>query len=260
MTVPTIITKTAYSQYEKQLLKEVKEGGAIPKHLAIIMDGNRRYAEEILKEEVNIGHGLGELKLEELLDWCLGLGIKYVTVFAFSTENFSRGSTEIEYLMDLFEASLYKVADLPKTHEEGMRVRVMGDRNLISDNLKEAIDYAEKKTSSYSNFNFTIAMAYGSRQEIICAVKDIARKVRDGEMELEDISEETFSKHLYTSDLPDPDLILRTSGEVRISNFLLWQIAYSELYFTDVYWPGFRYIDLLRAIRSYQQRVRRYGV
>lgn len=260
MSVPTLITKTAYSKYEKQLLKEVMEGGTIPNHLAIIMDGNRRYAEEILDTEANVGHGLGELKLEELLDWCLGLGIKYVTVFAFSTENFSRDSQEVEYLMDLFEASLYKVADLPKTHQEGMRVRVMGDRKILSDGLREAVDYAESKTNMYDKFNFTIAMAYGSRQEIICAVKDIARKVKDGEMTLEDISEETFSQHLYTSELPDPDLILRTSGEIRISNFLLWQIAYSELYFTDVYWPGFRYIDLLRAIRSYQQRIRRYGV
>ncbi len=259
MSVPTLITKTAYSQYEKQLLKEVRDGGAIPAHLAIIMDGNRRYAEEVLDQEVTVGHGMGEAKLEELLDWCMGLGIEYVTVFAFSTENFTRSSNEVEYLMDLCEASLYKVADLPKTHECGMRVRVMGDRNVLPESLKEAIDYAEGKTEGYSNFNFTIALAYGSRQEIICAVKDIAKKVRDGEMDVEDISEETFSKHLYTSDLPDPDLILRTSGEIRISNFLLWQIAYSELYFTDVYWPGFRYIDLLRAIRSYQQRVRRYG-
>ena len=259
MTVSKMISKTAYSQYEKQLLKEVREGGAIPNHLAIIMDGNRRYAHEMMEADVNVGHEKGELKLEELLGWCFGLGIKYVTVYAFSTENFSRPTGEVDYLMNLCEASLYKVADMEKTHREGMRVRVMGNRERLSPDLLEAIDYAEQKTKDYSNFNFTIALAYGSRQEIITAVKDIAVKVRDGKMSVDDIDEKTFSDHLYTSDLPDPDLILRTSGEVRISNFLLWQIAYSELYFTDVYWPGFRYIDLLRAIRSYQSRIRRYG-
>lgn len=259
MAVQGLVTKTAYAQYEKQLLKEVMEGGPMPDHLAVIMDGNRRYAEQVLDEDITIGHGLGEEKLEEFLDWCLDLGIHYVTVFAFSTENFDRGSDEIDYLMDLFETSLYKIADLDKTHEKGLRVKVMGDRTMLSEEMREAIAYAEGRTSGHSAYNFTIAMAYGGRQEIITAAKDIAAKVRDGEMAVEDISEETFSKHLYTSDMPDPDLILRTSGEVRLSNFLLWQMAYSELYFTDVYWPGFRYIDLLRAIRSYQRRIRRYG-
>jgi tritrans,polycis-undecaprenyl-diphosphate synthase [geranylgeranyl-diphosphate specific] len=213
----------------------------------------------VLSRDITVGHALGEEKLEEFLEWCLDLDIKYITVFAFSTENFNRGDEEIDYLMDLFEASLYKIAGLERTHEKRLRVRVMGDREALSDDMRAAIDHAESRTAGYSDYNFTIAMAYGGRQEIITAVRDIARKVRDGEMEVGDISEETFSRHLYTSDMPDPDLILRTSGEVRLSNFLLWQIAYSELYFTDVYWPGFRYIDLLRAIRSYQMRIRRYG-
>ncbi|MCK9322431.1 MAG: polyprenyl diphosphate synthase [Candidatus Methanomethylophilaceae archaeon] len=252
------VPKVVYSTYEKQLEKEVHEG-PIPKHLAIIMDGNRRYAEQILGEEANKGHMMGELKVEEMLDWCLSLNISYVTVFAFSTENFNREQSEIDFLMDLCEASLYKMADTPKVHESKVRIRVLGDHSTLPQRVLDAIDYADEKTSMYTNMTFNVAIAYGGRQEIITAVKNIAQKVKDGEIDIDDISEELFSDHLYTSDIPDPDLILRTSGEVRMSNFLLWQLAYSELYFTDVYWPGFRHIDFLRAIRSYQQRVRRYG-
>jgi tritrans,polycis-undecaprenyl-diphosphate synthase [geranylgeranyl-diphosphate specific] len=259
MTVPKVLSKSVYSTYEKQLLNEICKS-EMPNHLAIIMDGNRRFAEENLEGDINDGHSYGEQKLEELLDWTLTLGIKYVTVFAFSAENFSRDSDEVDFLMDLCERSLYKVADMQKTHENKMRVRVMGDRSHIPDHLNKAIAYAEDKTGNYAEYNFTIALAYGGRQEIVAAVKDIATKVMNGEMNVEDISEESFSQHLYTADLPDPDLLLRTSGEIRISNFLLWQLAYSELYFSDVYWPGFRFIDLLRAIRSYQQRKRRFGV
>lgn len=257
--MPKVLTRTVYSNYERQLYKKIM-AGPVPEHLAIIMDGNRRYAKEFLDSDVNSGHEMGELKLEEIMDWCLDLNIKYVTVYAFSNENFSREKDEVDFLMDLCAASLYKVADLPKTHAEKMRVRILGDRDKLPDHVIEAIDYAEGKTKEYGTFNFNLALAYGGRQEIICAVKDIACRVRDGEMTVDEISEEMFSSCLYTSDMPDPDLILRTSGEVRISNFLLWQLAYSELYFTDVYWPGFRFIDLLRAVRSYQKRIRRYGV
>jgi tritrans,polycis-undecaprenyl-diphosphate synthase [geranylgeranyl-diphosphate specific] len=194
-----------------------------------------------------------------MLWWCLELKIEYVTVYAFSTENFKRDKDEVDFIMKLSESALYRMADNKKVHENEVRIKVFGDHAALPENVKKAIKYADEKTSSYTNFTFNVAMAYGSRQEIISAVKDIATKVANKELDVDDISEETFSSHLYTSDIPDPDLILRTSGEVRISNFLLWQLAYSELYFTDVYWPGFRYIDFLRAIRSYQQRVRRYG-
>jgi len=136
---------------------------------------------------------------------------------------------------------------------------VLGQRDLLPDTVIKAIEYAESRTAHYSNFYYNLATAYGSRQEIIHAIKQIAEQVKEGKMEVEDIDERTFSNYLYTADLPDPDLILRTSGEERISNFLLWQLAYSELYFTDVYWPGFRKIDFLRAIRSYQLRRRRFG-
>jgi tritrans,polycis-undecaprenyl-diphosphate synthase [geranylgeranyl-diphosphate specific] len=258
MRLPRALSRTAYSRYRRGLLKEVLEG-PVPKHIAMIMDGNRRYAAEIMDANINEGHRKGEEKIEEMLGWCLDLNIKYVTVYAFSTENFKRDKGEIDFLMKLSEASLYRMAENKKIHEKKVRIRVFGDHSVLPDSVKEAIEYAESRTAEYSDFSFNVAMAYGSRQEIVSAVKDIARKVSNHEMNIDDISEETLSQHLYTSDIPDPDLVLRTSGEVRISNFLLWQLAYSELYFTDVYWPGFRYIDFLRAIRSYQQRIRRYG-
>ncbi|MCL2031788.1 MAG: polyprenyl diphosphate synthase [Methanomassiliicoccaceae archaeon] len=258
MTFPRILSKTAYSRYERELTKEVLDG-PIPRHIAIIMDGNRRYAAEYLENDSKEGHRKGEEKIEEMLWWCLELKIPYITVYAFSTENFKRDRDEVDFIMELSEASLYRMADDRRIHENRVRIRVFGDHSNLPDSVKEAIRYADERTSAYSDFSFNVAMAYGSRQEIIAAVKDIAVMVANKELDVDDISEETFSSHLYTSDMPDPDLILRTSGEIRMSNFLLWQLAYSELYFADVYWPGFRYIDFLRAIRSYQQRIRRYG-
>ena len=151
------------------------------------------------------------------------------------------------------------MADDPRIHENRVRLRVIGDRDLIPESMIKAIERAEDLTRDYDGYFFNMAIAYGGRQEIVSAVKEIAARVRDGDLDVEDIDETMVSGHLYTSDQPDPDLILRTSGELRLSNFLLWQLAYSELYFADVYWPSFRYIDLLRAIRSFQQRARRYG-
>lgn len=255
--VPFLV-KPVYSTYEKRLEKEVRDG-PIPAHIAIIMDGNRRYAREFLGNDVDAGHLLGEQKVEELLDWSLDLHIHYITVFAFSSENFKRNGEEIDFIMQMAYDSLMKISDNPKIHANRVRVQVLGDIDTLPDEVQKAVRYADERTGSYSDYTFSICLAYGSRQEITEAVREIACKVRDGEMQVEDINEETFSAHLYTSGLPDPDLVLRTSGEVRVSNFLLWQLAYSELYFTDIYWPGFRRIDLLRAVRTYQQRVRRYG-
>lgn len=258
MRFPKALSRTVYSRYERKLIKDVLNG-PMPKHIAMIMDGNRRYAAEFLDSDSNEGHRKGEAKIEEMLEWCLELKIRYVTVYAFSTENFKRDKNEVEFLMSLSEAALYRMADNKKIHDNKVRIRVFGDYSTLPPSVIEAIDYANERTAEYSDFSFNVAMGYGSRQEILSAVKDIAKKVANNELDVDEISEKTFSEHLYTSDLPDPDLILRTSGEVRISNFLLWQLAYSELYFTDVYWPGFRFIDFLRAIRSYQQRIRRYG-
>ena len=259
MSVPNIVSKPIYSSYERKLRKEVREGGAIPKHIGIIMDGNRRYARENLSSDIDEGHRLGEKKIEEVMDWCLELGVKYVTLFAFSSENFKRDKNEVNFLMELAENAFYEMADNAKIHQNRVAIRALGDISSLPESVREAIDYAKEKTKDYHEFTLSICLAYGGRQEIVDAVRQIVSKVQSGELTVEDVCEDLLSSHLYTGDMPDPDLILRTSGEVRVSNFLLWQLAYSELYFTDVFWPGFRYIDFLRAIRSYQQRGRRYG-
>jgi tritrans,polycis-undecaprenyl-diphosphate synthase [geranylgeranyl-diphosphate specific] len=251
------IASTAYQTYEKRLLKEIQTR-PVPQHVAVIMDGNRRYAKEfgLLVAE---GHEKGKEKLEEMLEWCLELGIKVLTVYAFSTENVARETDEVNVLMRMFSQSFKRLADDERVHRHRIRVRVLGQKDILPEDVREAIDYAELKTKDYDSYFFNIAVGYGGRQELLHAVKRVAEEVQKGAMEVEDINEETFYKFLYTSDLPDPDLILRTSGEERISNFLLWQLAYSELYFSDVYWPGFRKVDFLRAVRSYQQRRRRFG-
>jgi len=222
------------------------------------MDGNRRFAREFgLRPEE--GHLKGKDKLEEVMEWCLELNIRILTVYAFSTENLNRDQSEIEYLMHIFEENFNKLGEDERMHKHGIKLSVLGQRELLPEKVQDAIRFAEEKTSGYSNYYYNIAIAYGSRQEIIQAIKSIATEVQEGHMKVEEIDEGTVTKFLYTADLPDPDLVLRTSGEERVSNFLLWQMAYSELYFTDVYWPGFRYVDFLRAIRSYQLRKRRFG-
>ncbi len=248
---------TAYQTYEKRLFKEVFSR-PVPHHVAIIMDGNRRYAKEygVMLAE---GHEKGKDKLEEVLDWCLEVGVRTLTVYAFSTENVSRESEEINVLMRMFMSNFRMLGDDERVHRHRIRVRVLGQRDQLPDDLRESIEYAEDRTKDYDSYFFNVAVGYGGREEIVQAIRRIAEAVRDGRMEVSEIDERSFSEFLYTSDMPDPDLILRTSGEERISNFLLWQLAYSELYFSDVYWPGFRKVDFLRAIRSYQLRMRRFG-
>ncbi len=256
--VPNIVQKQVYSTYEHKLRKEVL-GGPIPKHIGIIMDGNRRYAREKLDSDIGEGHRCGEKKIEEVMDWCLDMGVKYVTLYAFSSENFKRDKDEVDFLMELAESAFIEMADNQKIHKNRVAIRALGVLKDLPEPVQKAIDYAYERTKDYNNFTISICLAYGGRREIVDAVRKIATKVKAGELAIDDITEDLLSSHLYTGDMPDPDLILRTSGEIRVSNFLLWQLAYSELYFTDVYWPGFRYIDFLRAIRSYQQRGRRYG-
>ena len=258
MVMPNLVKDAAYIAYESTLKKEVLSG-EIPQHIAIIMDGNRRYAEEVLGESTIKGHTMGREKLKEVLEWCMDLKVKHLTLFAFSTENFKRDPEEVNYIMELMEKSFYEYADSEEVHKYRAGIKVIGDRNLFPESLLKAVEYAEEKTKDYNELTVYMAIGYGGRQDIANAVRCIAAKVRDGELDLDDIDEDLISSAISTSDIPDPDLVLRTSGEVRLSNFLLWQMAYSELYFTDVSWPGFRYIDFLRAIRTYQQRKRRYG-
>jgi len=161
--------------------------------------------------------------------------------------------------MHLFAENFRKVGDDERVHKHKIRVSVFGDRGLLPDEVIQAIEYAEDRTKDYDQYRFNVAVAYGGREEILLAIREVVRDAQAGTVKPDDIDEKFFSKRLYTADLPDPDLVLRTSGEERISNFLLWQLAYSELYFVDVYWPGFRKIDFLRALRSFQMRQRRYG-
>ena len=246
-----------YKVYEKRLERQIRSG-PVPQHLAVIMDGNRRYAESLglLPFE---GHVKGKSTLENLSDWSQNLGIHYLTVYAFSLENFNRSQEELEPLMDLFEESFRNAGDDPRVHANEVRVRAIGHRELLPEKVVEAIEYAESKTRNYKNFNYNLAVAYGGRQELVRSMKNIGKRIKNGEIDVDQIDVDLISSNLYTSGLPDPDLILRTSGEERISNFLLWQLAYSELYFADVFWPDMRKIDFLRAIRSFQQRKRRLG-
>ena len=251
------IADSAYNAYEKRLLFEVRRYPT-PKHVAVIMDGNRRYAQEmeILPDE---GHERGKNKLEQMLDWCLLLDIKVLTVYAFSTENMNRKSEEVESLMRMFEENFRKVGDDERVHKHNIRIKAIGQIEMLPESVQRAIAYAEERTKNYSRYTYNIAVAYGSRQEMLSAIRKIAEGARRGDIMVDEIDEKLVSRYLYTDGMPDPDLVLRTSGEERISNFLLWQTAYSELYFSDVYWPTFSFLDFLRAIRSFQLRQRRFG-
>ncbi len=249
----------AYKLYEKWLWFQVKSGAKL-EHIAIILDGNRRWASE---NELNpwLGHKKGAETVEQLLDWCEKLGVKFVTLYAFSTENFRRSPQEIAEIMKIAEEEFRKLLTNERIHRDKVHVKVIGRVNLLPESLQQLITDVEKTTKDYDNRFLNFAFAYGGRAEIVDAAKMIAEKVRDGELKLDDVNERTFEKHLYTAHMPkqEPDLIIRTSGEERLSGFLLWQSAYSELAFLDVYWPDFRLIDLLRAIRTFQTRKRRYG-
>jgi tritrans,polycis-undecaprenyl-diphosphate synthase [geranylgeranyl-diphosphate specific] len=243
---------------ESKLLRSVIEHPVKVDHLAIIMDGNRRFAWSKALE-TDIGHRMGKQKLEQVLDWVLELKIRYLTVYALSTENLSREDGELEGLFNLYVEGLKDIADDPRIHNNKVKVQIIGKRELLPDSVNGAIDYAEEKTADYDDFIFTVCLAYGSREEMISAIKAIARDHNSGELSLDEIDENEVSRRLYTAEMPDPDLVIRTSGEERISNFLLWQMAYSELYFTDVYWPSFSKKELLKAIQTYQVRKRRFG-
>jgi tritrans,polycis-undecaprenyl-diphosphate synthase [geranylgeranyl-diphosphate specific] len=249
----------AYKLYEKWLWQQVK-GGVKPEHIAIILDGNRRWASE---NEVNawMGHKHGADTVEQLLDWTHNLDVKYVTLYTFSTENFSRQSEEVEKIMQIAEERFRKLLNDERVHRDRVHVKVIGRVNLLPLSLQQAISDVEKATANYDRYFWNFAFAYGGRAEIVDAAKTIATKVKENELSVDEVTESTFEKYLYTAHMTkqDPDMIIRTSGEERLSGFLLWQAAYSELLFLDVYWPDFRLIDLLRAIRTFQQRKRRFG-
>lgn len=240
-------------------LRERLVSGEIPKHVSIIMDGNRRFAWN-KSSKTAVGHAEGKEKLKEVMDWVLDLGVPYFTVYALSTENISeRDSEELEILYDLYVSGLDEISTDPRIHDRGVKVQVVGRLEMLPTRVRESIENAENLTSQYSDFTFTVCLAYGGREEIVDAVKSVATDYASGSLDINSINSSEITKRMYAAELPDPDLVIRTSGEERISNFLLWQIAYSELHFTDVFWPSFSKSDLYEAIESYQYRRRRYG-
>jgi len=248
-----------YGVYERWLKEQI---GSKPKpgHIGVITDGNRRWARQhdMIPWE---GHQEGADRVEDFLSWCMELGIKTVTLYSFSTENFKRDEREVQELMRLFEKTLEDVKVADYIHKNRVRVRALGRTGMLPQRIQDLIHEVEEATKEYDSYYLNVAIAYGGRAEIVDAARMIAAEVMNGEVRPEDIDEEVIEAHLYTAHLPqpDPDLVIRTSGESRLSNFLVWQSAYSELFLVDVYWPAFRKIDLMRAIRSYQQRSRRYG-
>jgi tritrans,polycis-undecaprenyl-diphosphate synthase [geranylgeranyl-diphosphate specific] len=252
------IQSIAARYYEQRLLREVRRKGNIPRHVAVILDGNRRFARGQGMKKL-YGHVLGAKKLEEVLGWCQELGVRHFTVYAFSTENFNRSGDEVRELMELFARKFKEAATDARVHKNKIRIRAIGDIDNLPEQVRAAIRRAEEATKGHNGYSLNIAVSYGGRAELAEAVRKICEHIERGELKPGDVDERLISGHLYTADLPDPDLIIRTSGEERLSGFLLWQSAYSELYFCEANWPAFNKIDLLRAIRTYQGRERRFG-
>ncbi|MBD8004043.1 isoprenyl transferase [Bacillus norwichensis] len=228
----------------------------IPDHVAIIMDGNGRWAKKRTLPRI-AGHHEGMKTVKKVTKAANKLGIKILTLYAFSTENWKRPKTEVDYLMKLPEQFLNSF--LPELIEENVKVSTMGDMDQLPASTRRAVDHAKEKTKNNDGLILNFALNYGSRSEIIDAIKHLATDVKTGVINEEDIDNECFSNYLMTKSLRDPDLLIRTSGEVRLSNFMLWQLAYTELYFMDVLWPDFSEEHLLEAVESFQKRSRRYG-
>ncbi len=228
----------------------------VPNHIAIILDGNGRWAKKKGMPR-SYGHVKGCANLETICDDMKQLGVKYLTVYAFSTENWKRSREEVEGLMKLFRNYLKKCIKIAERNK--MRVRVIGDITAFDKDIQERIAYLEEFSKQYDELHFQIALNYGSRDEITRGMRRLAQDAAEGKIKPEDVDEEMVESYLDTAGIPDPDLLIRTSGELRLSNFLLWQLAYTEFYFTDVAWPDFNREELIRAIEKYNARDRRYG-
>lgn len=256
------LSAPVYWIYERRLMQAVRNGGPLPKHIGVIMDGNRRFAKTV-GLDLKTGHDYGASKAREVLDWCLELGIGHVTLWGFSTENRSRGPDEVSHLHSLFADQAKRLMDDPRVHKSRVRVRIIGDIADFPSEAREALRQVEEATEDYGDIYLNLALGYGGREEIVAAVRKLLRsKLREGcdlDELIASVDAEDIGKHLYTAGMPDPDFVIRTSGEVRMSGFLLWQTAYSEFYFCDAFWPEFRKIDFLRAMRSFQARERRFG-
>ncbi|MDD2488422.1 MAG: isoprenyl transferase [Bacteroidales bacterium] len=237
-------------------LKDKINPQRLPKHVAIIMDGNGRWAKCQGKDRL-FGHQNGVESVREVTEASVELGIKFITFYAFSTENWNRPVDEIEGLMHLMIQAIEN--ETPTLMKNNVRFEVIGDIQKINKETKEAIERITEKTKNNRALTMIIALSYSSRWEIEQAIKTIALEVKDGELDIDDINQDLISNHLCTKNYPDPDLLIRTSGEYRISNFLMWQLSYSELYFTDVFWPDFKRENYYEAILDFQSRERRFG-
>ena len=248
-----------YRIYSSRLENEIRQGD-MPNHIALIMDGNRRWAKKHLSIYKKIHWG-GANAVEKILDWCEEFDIKIITLYALSSENLSRDKEELRYLYELILERLEKLYEDPRIHRNKMRVKAIGSIELLPDSIKKKLIQLDEATKDYDEHFLNIALAYGGQNELVDAIKKIGGKIKKGTLQIEDIDKKEIESNLYTSHLPQPspDMILRTSGEKRLSGFLMWQSAYSELVFIDIFWPEFRKIDLMRAIRTFQKRKRKMG-
>ncbi len=250
------LTNNVQTESDKKLQKEIADSGKIPAHIAIIMDGNGRWAQT--KGNIRIyGHKAGVDSVRDITESCAELGVKYLTLYAFSTENWNRPSVEVNGLMKILVSSLKKEAQ--RLNENNIKFVTIGQIERLPEKCQRQISEVTELTKDNDRLQLCLALSYSGRWDITEAVKQLAVQVKNGDLNPEDINDDSISSHLSTAEVPDPDLIIRTSGEFRISNFLLWQLAYSELYVTKTYWPDFRRDELYEAIKSYQKRDRRYG-
>lgn len=256
--VKGLIKEAAYPFYERRLLEEIGHLRQ-PSHVAVMCDGNRRWAREAGFADVTHGHRVGAKKIGEFVRWCAPTDVELITVYLLSTENLGRSSDELQLLFDI----IADVVDELSTAETNCRLRLVGHLDLLPDDFRQRLEQAAAHTDGHTGVEVNIAVGYGGRQEIVDAVRELIDAELGRGTKAEElagkITVQSISEHLYTSGQPDPDLVIRTSGEQRLSGFLLWQSAYSEIWFTDTYWPAFRRLDFLRAMRDYSKRNRRFG-
>lgn len=250
-----------YRLYDRRLEQSVRQG-PLPRHIGVILDGNRRFARERGLSTTADGHRLGAEKIPQLLDWCAALDISHVTLWLLSTDNLSREPAEVDELVEIIAASVGGLVQA-RDRWQGLRITGVGALDALPDRLREVLKEAEDATAAGDRLHVQIAVGYGGREEIMAALRTHLSERADNGDSLRDVVADLHAEHisanLYTAGTPDPDLIIRTSGEIRLSGFLMWQSAHSEFYFCDPYWPEFRHIDFLRALREFQQRTRRFG-
>lgn len=257
-----MVRELVYRIYERRLSASLRDG-PLPRHVGVILDGNRRYARAHGLETASEGHRLGASRIPELLDWCHEFAIPYVTLWLLSTENLRRDEQEVGALVGIICETITGIASDPRNAARGVRVSGVGALDTLPDELRRAVKKAEEATRDGDGLHVQVAVGYGGRQEITDALRGLLEeRAAHGQTLQEviaDLRPDHIAAHLYTTGTPDPDLIIRTSGEIRLSGFLMWQSAHSEFYFCDAYWPEFRRIDFLRALRDYQRRSRRFG-